>query len=260
MHPHSQPHTVGQIWQAHFEQAGAAAYQLNSLSFLRRFARSPFIQLIRRYAHLAPGRHVLEAGCGSGKFSVCFALIGGEVTALDISPAILQNVAGLREVVEQEVGPLKLTLLQGDLENLGLEPHQFDLVFNEGVVEHWLDDAERRNLLRHMARMVRPGGTLAIIIPNGYHPRMTYWLHHAPGFLSAPPMVHYSPALLRTDLAAIELNDLFVDGIYAWRTIDYWPTSRFHRLVGGVLQRLIPLPRRLRLQWGVHLIGMGRAP
>jgi len=251
---------VGQAWADQF-QSEAESYRLSGgAPFLRKFARSPYVQLILAYARLAPGSRVLEGGCGSGKFSMCFAMVGHSVTALDFSPAILKNVAGLREVVEREVGPLNLALHQGDLENLDLESGQFDLVFNEGVVEHWLDHTERRAVLRQMARVARPGGTMAIIVPNGSHPRTAYWAENAPGYRSAPPMVLYDAALIRADLSAIGLTDLFVDGIYAWRTLDYWPTSWLHRTIGGALQHLIPLPRYLRLRWGLHLIGMGRVP
>jgi len=251
---------VGQAWTERFESDPTAYRIRDGLPFLRKFMRSPFVQLPWWYARLVPGSRVLEAGCASGKFSVCFAMLGCTVTALDFSPAMLENTAYLRRTVEGEVGPLEMRLIEGDLENLDLEPDQFDLVFNEGVVEHWLDDGERRKVLSNMARVTKPGGTVAIIVPNGHHPRMTCWMQNSPAFLSAPPMVRYNPQLLRDDLTAIGLTNLFIDGIYAWRTIDQWPIGRIYRIVGGALQRLIPLPHRLRLKWGIHLVGMGRKP
>jgi len=138
-----------------------------------------------------------------------------------------------------------------------IEP-MFDLVMNEGVVEHWLDHTARRHVLREMARVAKPGGAVAIIIPNGRHPLATYWIAHHPGFISAPPMVRYDPNLVRADLTAIGLRDVCVDGIYAWRTLDQWPNHRALQILGGALQRLVPLPRAVRLRWGIHLIGMGR--
>lgn len=249
---------VGQDWAQHFESEREAYRIRDGVSFLRRFTQSPFIQLIRGYAQLKPGSRVLEAGCASGKFSVCFAMLGCTVTALDFSPTMLENAAQLRQAVELQTGPLDIQFIHGDLEHLDLEPDQFDLVFNEGVVEHWLDHAERRAVLSNMARVTKRGAVVAAIVPNGHHPRMADWMANSPAFLSAPPMIRYNPQLLRDDLASIGLVDLLVDGIYAWRTIDQWPTSRFLQLIGGGLQRLIPLPRRLRLKWGIHLIGMGR--
>jgi SAM-dependent methyltransferase len=237
------------------------AYQQSvDLLFLRKFIRSPLIQLPFWYAGLERGARVLEAGCASGKFSVCFAMRGCAVTALDFSPTMLQNAAALKEKIEREIGALDISFVEGDLENLTLEPNQFDLVINEGVVEHWLDHDERQNVLANMARVAKPGGAVTIIVPNGAHPWMEYWLAHHPGFLSAPPMVRYAPSRVRDDLAAVRLNDIRTDGIYAWRTLDQFPTSRARQLIGGALQRAIPLPRAWRLKWGVQLIGMGRKP
>lgn len=253
------PSTVGQAWADHFKTEADSYRLTEGLPFLRKFMRSPFIQLPYRYTQLPLGGRILEAGCGSGKFSLCFALSGYQVTALDFSAAILQNVAELRRIVEQEVGPLQLTLLQGDLENLGLGSNHFDLLINEGVIEHWLDHIERRQVLANMARVIKPGGVMAVMIPNGQHPYMSYWIKHSPAFLSAPPMVRYNPELLQTDLSITGLTSIHIDGIYAWRTIDQWPnTGQLYRILGGALQRFVPLPRSLRLRWGLHLIGMGR--
>ena len=251
---------VGEAWAERFSADEHSYYLEGGLPFLRRFARGPFIRLPLAYAPVGPGARVLEAGCGSGKFSLCFALRGCRLTALDYSATILANVAAARGLVEASVGPLELRLCRGDLEHLPLQPGQFDLVINEGVVEHWLDGDERRAVLRAMAGAARPGGAVAVIVPNGAHPRLPHWLEHHPAFLSAPAMVRYDPPLLAADLASIGLTEVRVDGIYAWRTLDWWPTTTARRLLAGVLDRLAPLPRGARLRWGIHLIGVGRKP
>lgn len=252
--------SVGQQWAEKFETVGMAYRLTEGLPFLRKFLRSPFIQIPVQYARLKTGQRVLEAGCAGGKFSVCFAMLGAQVTSLDFSAAMIDNTCYLRQVVEQATSPLTMDFVQGDLESLGLRANSFDLVMNEGVVEHWLDHAERRRILQNMAHVTKPGGTIAIIIPNGSHPLATYWIENSPAFLSAPPMVRYSPALLRDDLSSVGLTDIFVDGIYVWHTIDQWPTGKLLRLIGSGLQHLIPLPRAIRLKWGIHLIAIGRKP
>lgn len=249
---------VGQAWAEHFKTAASTYHTHGGLPFLRKFTRSPFIRLPSRYACLTHGSRILEAGCASGKFSASFAMMGCAVTALDFSPAMLENTAQLCAMVEREIGPLDVTFVQGDLERLDLLENQFDLVINEGVVEHWLDERERRNVLAQMARVAKPGGTVAIIIPNGHHPFAPNWIENSPAFLSAPPMVRYDPQLIHADLTAIGLRDLFIDGIYAWHTLDQYPTGKIRRLIASALERLIPPPRAFRLKWGIHLIGMGR--
>jgi len=252
--------SVGQAWAERFRSNRDTYRVQGGIVFLRRFIRSPFVRLIWQYAQLKPGSRVLEAGCGSGKFSVCFAMLGCSVTALDFSPVMLENAAALRQTVEHDTGPLDMQFVSGDLENLELGSDQFDLVFNEGVVEHWLDQRARRAVLSNMVRVAKPGGTVAVIVPNGHHPRMTYWMQNSPAFLSAPAMVRYDTQLLLSDLSSVGLVDLSIDGIYAWRTVDQWPTNRILQILGGSLQRSVPLPRRMRLRWGIHLIGMGHKP
>lgn len=251
---------IGQQWIERFKTQGEGYRFTVGLPFLRKFLRSPFVQLPVRYACLQPGQRVLEAGCASGKFSVCFAMLGAHVTALDFSATMVENARYLQQTIVSPTKPLTMSFVQGDLEALGLGADTFDLVMNEGVVEHWLDHAGRRHVLQQMARVTKPGGTVAIIVPNGSHPHVTYWIENSPAFLSAPPMIRYTPTLLREDMAYAGLTDLWVDGIYAWRTIDQWPTHRVRQLVGGALQRLIPLPHRVRLVWGIHLIALGRKP
>ncbi|MCS6911439.1 MAG: class I SAM-dependent methyltransferase, partial [Anaerolineales bacterium] len=127
MSEHSPTKRVSQLWDEHFQNQEHAYQFREGLPFLRKFIRSPFIQEILKYANLRHDAKVLEAGCGSGKFSFCFALLGYEVTALDFSVTILKNMARSREELEPETGRLSLTLRQGDLENLDLPSESFDL-------------------------------------------------------------------------------------------------------------------------------------
>ena len=54
---------------------------------------------------------VLEAGCGSGKFSLSFALLGHSVTALDVSRGILSNVeAAKKELMKSLDANLRIIL------------------------------------------------------------------------------------------------------------------------------------------------------
>ncbi len=255
----NQNDNIGQAWVDSFRDHNTIYRFTAGLPYLRRFLRGPFMQLPLRYAALRPGSRVLEAGCGSGKFSFCFALLGHQVTALDFSADILSNVRAAKADLEKAGGPLHLTTYQGDLEQLDLPDEHFDLVINEGVVEHWLDQTARRRVLAGMVRVTKPGGVVAVIIPNGSHPFIDTWVRQHPAFVSAPPMVNYTPPLLTADLSSVGLTQLEVDGIYAWRTLSEWPRTQLpYRLAGSALDHLIPLPRAVRRRWGLHLIGLGR--
>ncbi len=113
---------VGQAWDEHFQTSADTYRVTEGVPLLRKIARSPFVQLMRRQAGIGPGSRVLEAGCASAKFSMCFAMLGCQVTALDFSRVMLRNAAELKQATEREVGPLDVTFVEGDLEHLDLEP------------------------------------------------------------------------------------------------------------------------------------------
>src|SRR5712692_9678181 len=117
--------SVGDQWrQAITQQSGAYRTVLDP-RFIERFMRSPYIELPRRYAQLGQGQSALEAGCGSGKFSLCFARLGCDATALDFSPDIIANVQDLRQQAETIWGPLSLRVVAGDLEHLDIPDETF---------------------------------------------------------------------------------------------------------------------------------------
>ena len=253
---------VGAQWLRVFKQQGNLyAHPQASRASFEKFRRGPYVQLMLRYAGLAAGAQVIEVGCGSGRFTACLASLGYRATALDISHEMAGNARNLARQAEQYFGPLAVAVVQADMDaTLPLASSGYDLVFNEGVVEHWLDDTERQRVLNEMARITRPGGVMAVIVPNGGHPWMPAWVRHNPACLSAPPMTMYSTDRLRRDLEQAGLAQVATDGIYPWHSLDWGRPGRLRALAGGALSRAIPLPRGVRERWGVMIVGMGRKP
>lgn len=119
---------------------------------------------------LAPNARILEVGCGSGNQLVPFAARGFQTTGLDVSPAALERfrkiLAGLNRFRSKS---LPVSLLQGDF--VQMRPTDaFALVFSFGVIEHFLDRAERLEFLRHMLDWTSPGGVSVNFVPNGMQP------------------------------------------------------------------------------------------
>jgi SAM-dependent methyltransferase len=250
--------SIGEQWLRSFEKQGASYRTALDPQFIRRFMRSPYVQLPRQYAALGPGKSVLEAGCGGGKFTLCFALLGCEAYALDLSPDVIENVSDLHRQARGLWGSIPMTLLRGNLESLNFVNDSFDMTFNEGVVEHWLNDAERLTIISEMVRVTKPGGVVCIIVPNGRHPFLPFWMKYMPAYQVTPPMTDYTTGRLANDLVKCGLSRIETDGIYPWHSVDQFPAYRPLKLVGGLLQRTLPLPKRLREQWGVNIIAMGR--
>ncbi|MFE7933005.1 class I SAM-dependent methyltransferase [Streptomyces sp. NPDC057456] len=109
---------------------------------------------------LRAGDRVLDAGCGTGRaLTPLRAAVGpsGVVVGADLTPAML--TAAVR-AGRDGAGRLMLA----DVTALPFRSASLDAVFAAGLVAHLPRPAEN---LRELARVVRPGGTLALFHPIG---------------------------------------------------------------------------------------------
>ncbi|GAP49193.1 methyltransferase [Streptomyces azureus] len=109
---------------------------------------------------LRPGDRVLDAGCGTGRaLPPLRAAVGssGVVLGADLTPAMLREAV---RAGRDRDGALLLT----DVAALPLRSHSLDAVFGAGLISHLPSPAEN---LRELARVVRPGGVLALFHPIG---------------------------------------------------------------------------------------------
>ncbi|WP_406010399.1 methyltransferase domain-containing protein [Streptomyces sp. NBC_00637] len=109
---------------------------------------------------LRAGDRVLDAGCGTGRaLTPLRAAVGptGVVVGADLTPAML--AAAVRSGRDR-AGRLMLA----DVTALPLRSAALDAVFAAGLVAHLPRPGEN---LRELARVVRPGGSLALFHPIG---------------------------------------------------------------------------------------------
>lgn len=250
--------SVGELWQEEFaRQATPYADEGADKAFFENCLALPHTRKLVAAAGLRGGERVLEAGCGSGKFAVALAILGCRVTALDYSPDMVRNAARLKERAEAFYGELDLAAVRGDLEALEIPDGTFDLVFNAGVIEHWLDRAERLAVIREMVRVTREGGTVFVIVPNTAHVLRRWWvLTRYPGY-QCPPMTRYTARKLGDELAAAGCDAVETDGFEPYNSLSQWPHWWPLRKFAGALSRLLPQPRWLRRTLGVSLAAWG---
>jgi ubiquinone/menaquinone biosynthesis C-methylase UbiE len=109
---------------------------------------------------LREGDRVLDAGCGTGRaLPPLRAAVGpsGVVVGADLTPAMLE--AAVRAGRDRDG-----RLLLADVAALPLRSRSLDGVFGAGLISHLPRPAEN---LRELARVVRPGGVLALFHPIG---------------------------------------------------------------------------------------------
>ena len=98
------------------------------------------------------GASVLDAGCGGGRYCRIAAESGARVYGADHSSAV-EKASKLCADFDQ------VRLVQADLKHLPFAEESFDFAFSIGVMHH---DVETRPVFDAVARMVRPGGQLAV--------------------------------------------------------------------------------------------------
>jgi SAM-dependent methyltransferase len=105
---------------------------------------------------------LLDCGGGSGTYAVPLAVLGAQVTVIDISADALATLA--RRAAEAGVGG-SVRPVQGDVENLAdvAEPGRFDLVLAHGILES-VDDPEAA--FAAITASARPGGIVSVLVGN----------------------------------------------------------------------------------------------
>ncbi|MFH8409599.1 class I SAM-dependent methyltransferase [Streptomyces sp. NPDC018019] len=111
------------------------------------------------------GWHVLDAGCGSGDFLPWLAeLVGpqGQVSAVD---RVAENTALAATHLRQYAPEHAVDVRQATVLDLPHADGTFDAVWCADVLQH-LDDGQLVRAVQEMSRVVRPGGLVAVQVPD----------------------------------------------------------------------------------------------
>jgi SAM-dependent methyltransferase len=131
------------------------------------------------------GHHVLDLGCGGGRHAFEVYRRGGDVVAFDASHGELLQVgsmtAAMRAAGEAPLTAAAATVC-GDATAMPFGDGAFDRVIAAEVLEHVPAD---QRALREIARVLRPGGLLAVTVPAWLPERVCWALsaeyHNVPG-------------------------------------------------------------------------------
>jgi 2-polyprenyl-3-methyl-5-hydroxy-6-metoxy-1,4-benzoquinol methylase len=133
--------------RAHYEerwQALAPDLEPSDLSVRMAFLHDQVIE----------GDHVLDVGCGDGRFAASLTGIGASVVGIDVAEEALRRARELDPQLD-----LRLVPTDGQWE---LSDASFDVVWAGEVIEHVADTAA---WLSEIRRVLRPGGRLLLSTP-----------------------------------------------------------------------------------------------
>ncbi|MHB1444953.1 MAG: class I SAM-dependent methyltransferase [Acidimicrobiales bacterium] len=134
---------------------------------------------------LRSGDRLLDLGCGGGRHAFEALRRGATVVALDADGAELKDVsilfAAMDEAGEAGAGASGRAV-NGDAVHLPFPDSVFDRIIAAEVLEHIPPDGPA---LTELARVLRPGGTMAVTVPR-FGPELVNWAlsdeyHNVPG-------------------------------------------------------------------------------
>ncbi|HEY7529728.1 MAG TPA: methyltransferase domain-containing protein [Gemmatimonadota bacterium] len=213
--------------------------------------------------HAVAGTRVLEVGAGSGRDGAALAARGARVVLLDASAGALElasrNAPGLRG----------RALVRGDALASPFPDGAFDLVFHQGLLEHFRDPLP---LLLENRRLLRPGGVLLVDVPQTFHPWTALKRVLIPlGLWFAGWETQFTPAALERAVRAAGFERLTTYGDWMRPSLAYRlareaagkagvrlplhpPTLPLVRDLRGVVRGLVQ--RRRASLWVAHTVGI----
>lgn len=123
---------------------------------------------------LGAGDRVLDMGCGAGRHAFEMYRRGADVVAFDQDgdelAGVLELFGAMKEAGEAPAGA-EADIKQGDALALPFADAEFDRVVAAEVLEHIPADIAA---IGELARVLRPGGTLAVSVPRWF-PEIVNW-------------------------------------------------------------------------------------
>jgi SAM-dependent methyltransferase len=124
----------------------------SSFAPMEIYTTVPAAKLVR-FAELKPQQRVLDIACGTGVVAVTAARAGARVTALDLSPALLERARHNADLAQVEI-----EFIEGDAEALPFPAAAFDVVLSQ--FGHMF--APRPEVVTtELLHVLKPGGRLA---------------------------------------------------------------------------------------------------
>lgn len=127
-------------------------------SYLDSFERDKLLPLLGDLK----GKNVLDVGAGTGRLTMRLAKLGADVTALDVSEKMLEEI---KRKLKRNL--TEINIVVGDCESMPFEDESFDVVVSAFHVVHLKD---LRRFFDEVYRVLKPGGKFLVTNINQRRP------------------------------------------------------------------------------------------
>ncbi len=155
------------------------------------------------------GKRVLDAGCGSGRWTYALASLGAEVSAFDLTSSGLEAASSIMSEFPN------ICLYQADIFHTPFPPESFDFVMSWGVLHH---TADTRAAFNQLIPLIRSGGVLYVMVYEQYSLVRQWGTDLVRGYLRRLPNAKRYKAcrylIIRNRYLARILNSLLIVSYY----------------------------------------------
>ena len=237
---------IAEQWKKDIDTGNAYHYEIRSLIEFYIFKLKPCSVRLKRIIKLGrinPGMKIMDFGAGGGRDSIPLAYMGYEVEALDCSDAVVKNLMTYKISVEKFSGrKLNIKTNVVDILEANLPENGYDVIFSCGVMEHFIDDEERRKIYNILSKSLKKNGILITFVPNGNHPLRFRQKAEKLGGYNIPE-IDYTIGTFEKDIEGAELFLDKVEGFDLFGYVSILPEVSKSRIIRLIIRSFYIIAR-----------------
>jgi SAM-dependent methyltransferase len=220
-------------------------------------------ETIRR-TKITPPSKLFELGCGGGRYLASLALNGYETFGIDVSPEVSDRCQNYLN----EVRKFSSNNFLADVENADIFTYdsfeKYDLVYHFGVVEHFMEPADRELIWRKLYQLTKPNGWIMSAVPNGSH----FWREKIRSEKLCGydvPEIDYCVELHENEFTKAGFENVialpwnyfgFAEGMISGKLLKF--LTRILHISSNVIFPILPFPRTFKEKFAHGLLVLGR--
>ncbi len=159
----AEPESFDYIWESYFNDKDLRKHIAFHLEHRKRF-----LDILIKQIKLLHPKNIIEVGCGTAIDSHYLAGLFKETnfSAIDVSTSAVAVAGRIGRMLDSRVD-----ISLGDMGAMKFDDCSFDIVFSQGVMEHFKDPLP---YIKKQLRILKPKGLLVISVPQKFNPYTIY--------------------------------------------------------------------------------------